>query len=159
MRRKFDFVGRDVFTNPGNSKKPTYSPRYADDGSLQLTPTGFVDTDLEISSYRNQTDFSYILSRLSAGDPSVSPDPNALYGDVTGLPDSPIGMVNFLDDLHRQFDSLPVETRAKFDNNFTRYLAALPIQDFAPVSRDSVSSDSVSVGPVDTTQPVADVKQ
>lgn len=154
MRRKSDFIGRDVFTCPGNSRKPTYSPKYADDGSLQLVPTGFVDTDQEISSFRNQTDFSYILSRLSAGDPSVAPDPNALYGDVTGLPNSPIGMVNFLDDLHRQFDSLPAETRAKFDNNFTRYIAALPLEDPVPVSPDSLSS-----GPVVTTDPVADLKE
>lgn len=154
MRRKSDFKDRQVFSCPGSPRKPTYSPKYADDGSLQLVPTGFVDTDLEISSRRNQTDMAYILSRLSAGDPTVAPDPNALYGDVTGLPDSPIGMVNFLDDLHRQFDSLPADTRAKFDNNFTRFLAAFPVQDSAV---QPVVDTSQSVA--DTTQPVPDVKE
>ena len=127
MRRKHDFLDRDIYTNPGNSKKPTYAPKYADDGSLQLVSTGFVDTDLEISAQRDKTDMSYILARLQAGDPSVMPDPDALYTDVTGLPNTPIGMVNFLDDLRRQFDALPAETRALFDNNFTRFVAGVPL--------------------------------
>lgn len=134
MRRKTDFVGRIVFTNPGNSRKPTYAPKYLEDGSLDLVETGFIDTDLEISSQRNQTDMAYILSRLQAGDPSVLPDADALYADVTGLPNTPIGMVNFLDDLRRQFDALPAETRALFDNNFNRFVAGVPVhaQDRAP---------------------------
>ena len=159
MRRKSDFVSREVFTNPGNCRKPTYSPKYADDGSLQLVSTGFVDTDAEISSRRNQTDMSYILSRLTAGDPSVAPDPNALYGDVTGLPDSPIGMVNFLDDLHRQFDSLPAETRALFDNNFNRFIAGIPlVQDSSVPDKDKSPVLEKDI-PSDTIQPVVDPKE
>lgn len=153
MRLKTDFLSREVFTNPGNPKKLTYAPKYADDGSLQLIQTGFVDTDLEISSQRSQTDMAYILSRLQAGDPAVLPDPNALYADVTGLPNTPIGMVNFLDDLRRQFDSLPAETRALFDNNFNRFVAGVPLEpphEDAP-SVDSVKDESVSV---DSVQPV-----
>lgn len=134
MRRKSDFQGREVFTNPGNAKKATYAPKYADDGSLQLIHTGFVDIDLDISSQRSQTDMAYILSRLQAGDPAVMPDPNALYADVTGLPNTPIGMVNFLDDLRRQFDSLPAETRALFDNNFNRFVAGVPVESTHEVS-------------------------
>lgn len=128
MRRKFDFEGRSLFTNPGNPRKPTYAPKYLEDGSLDLVETGFVDTDLEISSQRSQTDMAYILSRLQAGDPAVLPDPDALFADVTGLPNTPIGMVNFLDDLRRQFDSLPAETRALFDNNFNRFVAGVPVE-------------------------------
>lgn len=159
MRRKSDFASRKVFTNPGNCRKPTYSPKYADDGSLQLVCTGYVDTDQEISSLRNQTDMSYILSRLTAGDPSVAPDPNALYGDVTGLPDSPIGMVNFLDDLHRQFDSLPAETRALFDNNFNRFIAGIPLvqNPIVPEKDNSSVLDKDKLS--DSTQPVADSKE
>lgn len=129
MRLKHDYLNRDIFTNPGNPKKPTYSPKFADDGSLQLVSTGFVDTDLEISAQRDKTDMSYILARLQAGDSSVMPDPDALYADVTGLPTTPIGMVNFLDGLRRQFDALPSETRALFDNNFNRFVAGVPVTD------------------------------
>lgn len=128
MRLKHDLLNRDFFTNPGNPKKPTYAPKYADDGSLQLVSTGFVDTDLEISSQRDKTDMSYILARLQAGDSSVMPDPDALYADVTGLPNTPIGMVNFLDGLRRQFDALPADTRALFDNNFNRFVAGVPLE-------------------------------
>lgn len=134
MRLKHDYLNRDIYTNPGNPKKPTYAPKYAEDGSLELVSTGFVDTDLEISAQRDKTDMSYILARLQAGDPSVMPDPDALYADVTGLPNTPIGMVNFLDGLRRQFDALPAETRALFDNNFNRFVAGVPIADRDPVS-------------------------
>lgn len=126
MRRKSDFLNRKTETCCGCCRKPQYAPKYADDGTLELMLTGYVDTDKEISSYRNQTDMAYILSRLEAGDPSVMPDPNALYADVTGLPDTPIGMVNFLDDLRRKFDGLPAELRAQFGNDFNRFVAGVP---------------------------------
>ena len=127
MRRSFDYLTRDEqFTSPGNSRKPLYSPVYGDDGCLALECTGYKDTDLEISSYREQTDMAYIISRINAGDTSVLPDPNALYADVTDLPNTPIGMVNFLDGMRRKFDSLPAETREKFDNSFSRFIAGVP---------------------------------
>lgn len=127
MRRSFDYLTRDEqFTSPGNCRKPLYSPVYGDDGRLALECTGYKDTDLEISSYREQTDMAYIISRINAGDTSVLPDPNALYADVTDLPNTPIGMVNFLDGLRRQFDSLPAETRELFDNSFSRFVAGVP---------------------------------
>ena len=152
MRRKTDFEGRTLFSNPGNPRKPTYAPKYLEDGSLDLVETGFVDTDLEISSQRCVTDMAYILSRLQAGDPAVLPDPNALYADVTGLPNTPIGMVNFLDDLRRQFDSLPAETRALFDNNFNRFVAGVPVE--PPHEVDSQSPTPVVVPPVQPPTPV-----
>lgn len=127
MRRSFDYLTRDdQFTSSGNCHKPLYSPVYGDDGRLTLECTGYKDTDLEISSYREQTDMAYIISRINAGDTSVLPDPNALYADVTDLPNTPIGMVNFLDGMRRKFDSLPAETRELFDNSFSRFIAGVP---------------------------------
>lgn len=127
MRRSFDYLTRDEqFTSPGNCRKPLYSPVYGDDGNLVLECTGYKDTDLEISSYRELTDIAYIISRINAGDTTVLPDPNALYADVTDLPNTPIGMVNFLDAMRRKFDSLPAETRELFDNSFSRFIAGVP---------------------------------
>lgn len=133
MRRQSDYLTREEqFTCCGSCRKPIYSPIYADDGRLVLECTGFKDTDVEISSYRGQTDMAYIISRINAGDPSVLPDPNALYADVTDLPNTPIGMVNFLDGLRRQFDSLPAETREQFDNSFSRFVAGVPLKPDRP---------------------------
>ena len=127
MRRKSDFLSREEqFTCSGSCRKPLYSPVYGDDGRLALECTGYKDTDLEISSYREQTDMAYIISRINAGDTSILPDPNALYADVTDLPNTPIGMVNFLDGMRRKFDSLPAEIRETFDNSFSRFIAGVP---------------------------------
>lgn len=142
MRRKSDYDKRDCVTCSGNCRKPQYAPKYGDDGTLQLVLTGYIDTDKEISSYRDQTDIAYILSRLDAGDPGVMPDPNALYADVTGLPDTPIGMVNFLDDLHRKFDRLPAELRAQFGNDFNRFVAGVPL------TADSATPDAPTPDPI-----------
>lgn len=143
MRRKSDFLTRqEQFTCSGNCRKPLYSPVYGDDGRLILEQTGFKDTDLEISSYREQTDMAYIISRINAGDSSVLPDPNSLYADVTDLPNTPIGMVNFLDGLRRQFDSLPAETREKFDNSFSRFVAGVPVHEEDPASVDNPITSS-----------------
>lgn len=145
MRRKSDFLSRkEQFTCSGNCRKPLYSPVYGDDGQLVLECTGYKDTDVEISSYREQTDMAYIISRINAGDTSVLPDPDALYADVSDLPNTPIGMVNFLDGLRRQFDSLPAETREQFDNSFSRFVAGVPLpvheEDSVPVDNPIVPS-------------------
>lgn len=146
MRRSFDYLSREEqFTSPGNCRKPLYSPVYGDDGRLILECTGYKDTDLEISSFREQTDIAYIISRINAGDSSVLPDPNALYADVTDLPNTPIGMVNFLDGLRRQFDSLPAETRELFDNSFSRFVAGVPTH--APDVSGSVEDAPVTDSP------------
>ena len=148
MRRPFDYLTREEqFTCSGNCRKPLYSPVYGDDGRLVLEPIGFKDTDEEISSYREQTDMAYIISRINAGDSSVLPDPNALYADVSDLPNTPIGMVNFLDGLRRQFDSLPAETREKFDNSFSRFVAGVPIHaaDESPSVEDKPVIPSPSI--------------
>lgn len=128
MRRKSDYTTRDPqVTCSGNARKPLWSPVYGDDGQLFLECTGYIDTDQEIASYREQTDMAYIIGRINAGDTSVLPDPAALFADVTELPNTPIGMINFLDGLRRQFDALPAETREQFDNSFSRFLAGVPV--------------------------------
>lgn len=148
MRRSFDYLSRDEqFSSPGNCRKPLYSPVYGDDGCLALECTGYKDTDLEISSYREQTDMAYLISRINAGDTSILPDPNALYADVTNLPNTPIGMVNFLDGLRRQFDSLPAETRELFDNSFSRFVAGVPtnVTDESDSAKDKPVTPSPSI--------------
>lgn len=128
LRRKSDYLTREPpVTCCGNCRKPLYAPLYGDDGQLVLECIGCKDTDEEIASYREQTDMAYIISRITAGDTTVLPDPDALYADVTDLPNTPIGMVNFLDGLRRQFDSLPAEARAQYDNSFSRYVAGVPV--------------------------------
>lgn len=153
MRRSFDYLSREEqFTSAGNCRKPLYSPVYGDDGRLALECTGYKDTDLEISSYREQTDMAYIISRINAGDTSVLPDPNALYADVTDLPNTPIGMVNFLDGMRRKFDSLPAETREKFDNSFSRFIAGVPTHasdDVSSAEHKPISPSPASEKPVE----------
>lgn len=146
MRRSFDYLSREEqFTSPGSCRKPLYSPVYGDDGRLSLECTGYKDTDLEISSYREQTDMAFLISRINAGDTSLLPDPNALYADVTDLPNTPIGMVNFLDGMRRKFDSLPAETRELFDNSFSRFLAGVPSHD--PNESGTAKDESVISSP------------
>lgn len=128
LRRKSDYLTRDPQVScSGNARKPLWSPIYGDDGQLVLECTGYKDTDVEIASYAPQTDMAYIIARINAGDTSVLPDPDALFADVADLPNTPIGMINFLDGLRRQFDSLPAETREQFDNSFSRFVAGVPV--------------------------------
>lgn len=147
MRRKSDYLTRDPqFCCSGNARKPLWSPVYGDDGSLMLECTGYKDTDQEIASYREQTDMSYIVSRINAGDTSVLPDPYDIYADVSDLPNTPIGMVNFLDGLRRQFDSLPAATREQFDNSFSRFIAGVPVpQPDVPVAEPVAAPTSEEV--------------
>ena len=129
MRRKYDYDTRKSgATCSGNARKPVRQPHILDDGQIVLEITGYTDTDAQIAAYADQTDMSFCLSRLAAGDPNYMPDPQAVYADVSDMPDTPIGVLNFIEDMKQRFASLPAESRAQFDNDFNKFMAKIQFE-------------------------------
>lgn len=153
MRRKFDFGSRDyVPTCSGNARKPVRQPHILDDGQIVLEITGYTDTDATIAAFADQTDMAFCLSRLAAGDPNYMPDPKAVYADVSNMPDTPIGVLNFIEDMKQKFASLPADSRAMFDNDFNKFMAK--VQFSVP---DSMLEKPLEPAPVETPSVEKDV--
>ena len=127
MRNKFSRVPDPLeFKSPvGDLFHDVYTSFYKPDGTLGLKVSDRVDIKKEINSHREETDMSFILSRLMAGDDSVLNPRPPMYGDFTQLPSSYAEMLNMVIDGERYFDSLPLETRNKFDNDRGKWFASI----------------------------------
>ncbi len=155
MRHKQARVPDDfsVFKSPsGDLFHDVLSPSFRADGTIELKVTDRVDIKQEINSHRDETDMTFILSRLMAGDDSVLNPRPPMYGDFTQLPTSYAEMLNMVLDGERYFDSLPLDVRNNFDNDRGKWFATIGsdswLDNMGFVSRDTVSEPSVPSGHV-----------
>lgn len=133
MRHKEARVPDDfsVFkSSAGDLFHDVYVPSFRADGTIQLCVSDRIDIKKEINSHREETDMSFILSRLMAGDDSVLNPRPPMYGDFTQFPKSYAEMLNMVIDGERYFDSLPMETRKKFDNNHAKWFSSIGSSDW-----------------------------
>lgn len=128
MRNKHSRVPDD-FTSfkspPGDLFQDVLTPSFRADGTIELKVSDRIDIKKEINSHKDETDMSFILSRLMAGDDSVLNPRPPMYGDFTQFPTSYVEMLNMVLDGERYFDSLPLETRKKFDNDRGEWFASI----------------------------------
>lgn len=111
-------------TCPGNRFSVTYTPIVSKDGTIKLKPSGKVDIQAKIESFRDTTDMSFILARLGQGDTSVlRPDPG-YYGDFTQMPKTMAEALQLVIDGRSKFDQLPDSIRGKFDYDFNKWFSS-----------------------------------
>lgn len=113
------------WTNPGSREKVLYAPEVAKDGTYVLVETGREDLYADIQSHAESVDIHVILDRYARGDLGALSRVQGVYADVTGMPGSYAEMLNLVVSGEAQFNSLPLETRAKFDHSFAKWIAAM----------------------------------
>lgn len=119
-------------TDPGEKFKIEYSPKVLPDGTIELKESGKINIDEYINAQRDQTDMAYILKQLAIGNTSVLQQGSGMFGDFTD-PDLPKTYAEALQlqiDAAKSFYQLPVDVRAKFDNDFNRYFASAGTDDW-----------------------------
>lgn len=119
-------------TGSGDKFRIEYSPKVMPDGTIELLESGKIDIDAYINSQRDQTDMAYILKQLALGNNSVLQQGSAMFGDFTD-PDLPKTYAEALQlriDAEKSFYNLPVDVRAKFENDFNRYFAQAGTEDW-----------------------------
>lgn len=159
MRNKHSRVPDDFtsFKSPsGDLFHDILSPSFRPDGTFELKVTDRVDIKKEINSYRDETDMAFILSRLMVGDDSVLNPRPPMYGDFTEFPSSYSEMLNLVLDGERYFNSLPLETRNKFDNDRSKWFATIGsdswLDNMGFVSRENVSDPVVKHDVINDTE-------
>lgn len=76
-------------------------------------------------------DIHYILKRFANGEMDVLSKVQGAFGDFTNLPKNFAEVMNLTIDAQNHFDSLPVEVKQKFDNNFVQYMQSFGSDDWA----------------------------
>uniref|UniRef100_A0AAU8AVI8 Internal scaffolding protein n=1 Tax=Dulem virus 188 TaxID=3145665 RepID=A0AAU8AVI8_9VIRU len=120
-----------VNANPGTREKVLYSPKFADDGSMELIEAGRENLYEYIQSHKESVDINVILKRFARGDVGALQRRQAMFGDFMDAPTSYAEALNSMIVAEQYFNSLPLETRAKFDHNFHRFLVSMDSPDFA----------------------------
>lgn len=111
--------------NSGSREKVLYAPQIAKDGTYELVESGRDDLYAAIQSHAESVDIHVILDRYARGDLGALSRVQGVYADVTGVPGTYAEMLNLVVAGEAQFNSLPLETRAKFDHSYAKWIAAM----------------------------------
>lgn len=116
---------------PGSRVKVTYGGHYDSKGCVVLEEIGRINLYDEIQSHKDSVDIHVLMQRYRNGDTEALSRAQGLYFDATVFPKTYAEALNHMADLERVFMSLPVETREKFNNSFSQFLASSGDPDFA----------------------------
>lgn len=150
-----------IFQEPGSREKLIYSPRYDDNGVLDLVVTGKEDIYAFIQSHKESTDIHVLLDRFANGETDVLQRMQGFYGDVTSMPKTYAEVLNAVIVGEETFARLPVEVKQRFDNSFAVWLSSMDSPDFAarmgvPLDKDMTPSqvqDFTGTAPASSTTP------
>lgn len=151
MEFKTQYDARDrVFTDPGSPEHITYAGHYDEKGRVVLEESGRENIYDFIQSHAESCDIHVLMKRYQNGDVDALSQKQGFYGDFLDFPKTYAEALNHMNEMERQFMALPVETREKFGNSFTEFLAASAEPDF--LDRLGIKTESV-------TKPVPDIPQ
>lgn len=138
-------------SNVGSRIKDVLAPIFDEKGVMTLEKVGEENLYDYIQSHKDSVDIYTILKRYEAGDQAVLSRVQGMYGDFTQFPSTYAEALNAMTAAETYFNSLPVETRAKFGHSFQQFLASMDKPEFLDnmglVPKEPVSIDSVSPAP------------
>lgn len=126
---QYDARERTV-SNPGDPIHITYAGHYDEKGRVVLEESGRENIYDQIQSYAESCDIHVLMNRYLNGDVSALSKAQGQFLDVTNFPKTYADMLNFVNDMEKQFMSLPAQVRSEFGNSFSEYLAASGSPDF-----------------------------
>lgn len=111
------------FTEKGSGIKDVLKPIYDDNGELTLIKTGEDNLYESIQSHADSVDINVLLKRFANGDVTALNAKTPMFGDFTEMPKTYADMLNVVLQGENYFNSLPVETRAKYNHSFAEFMA------------------------------------
>lgn len=113
-----------VYSTHGEHEEPVLALKINEDGSEIFYVKGKTNVFEKIQAFADECNLELILQRCTdLGDFSSLNMRQGDYGDFTDVPKSYIEAHAKLQIMEEKFNELPLETRIKFDNSFSRYLA------------------------------------
>lgn len=112
-----------VITNPGSPEKTIYGSKLDKNGDIVLFVKGKENIYDLIQSNADSVDINIMLKKFVAGDTNALNNKEAMYMDITSMPESRFEAINMINNAKWSFEELPVEIKQKFDNNFEKWLS------------------------------------
>lgn len=114
-----------VYQELGSGDRTLYTARLDEDGNVLLTESGKEDLYASIQSHKDSCDIHVLLQRYADGDVDALTRVQGSFGDFTSMPSSYAELLNALIAGESYFNSLDVETRAKFDHSFEKFMISM----------------------------------
>lgn len=111
------------FSDPGSREANDYRVEINDKGHKTLKFIGTHDIYQEIQSYADECKIENIIARAAAGDPNILNQRKGVYADITDTPANLAEAQNIILKLSSEFEKLPTEIRAKFDNSKEKFIS------------------------------------
>lgn len=109
----------------GSGDHQLYTSELQDNGEITLIPSGVEDLYASIQSHKDSCDIHVLLARYQNGDVEALSQRQGVYGDFTEMPKTYMELLNTVISGRSYFDSLPVETREKFDHSFEKFMMSM----------------------------------
>lgn len=132
MRNDTYFIGSDLpcgldrglSSCVGETEQLTYVEGYDEDGQYTWFKNGVIDLVELHQADRESCDIGLLVKRFQTGDLSaLNQSAAAFYADVRDLPHDPIQAQNIKLAAETFFAHLPVDLKARYDNNFYKWFA------------------------------------
>ena len=105
----------------GNGSAPVYE-EVLDDGDPHLRVSGQDNLFEYVQASKDETNIYIIIERYRRGDITALAKNNGQYIDVTGMPTTLMDAYAVMNKARRNFENMPEDVRAKFDDDFNVYL-------------------------------------
>lgn len=110
------------FSNPGSREANDYRVEIDDKGHKTLKFIGTHDIYQDIQSYAEECKIENIIARAAAGDPNALNQRRGTYADITDTPKNLAEAQNIILKLSSEFERLPTDIRAKFNNSKEKFI-------------------------------------
>lgn len=114
----------------GSREKIKYGGHYDEYGRIVLEEVGRENVYDKIQSHAESVDIHVLMKRYQNGDVSALSSAQGFFADISEFPTNYAEALNHITAMQEQFDMLPAETKQKFGNSFSEFLASAGTADF-----------------------------
>lgn len=106
-------------------------------GNIVVEEEGKINFYAYINSFADSVDINVLLARFANGDKNALLQRAADYIDISRIPNNIADLLNLVNDGKRFFDSLPVDVKKAFDNNFNKFITMTDTQEWYEIMAKS----------------------
>ncbi len=117
-------VKTNVFTNAGRKEMPNYGWTINEKGEEVLVIKSYTNIAEMIQSQHDSVALPLLIKRFMEGDEKALQQnrSHAFYDDITQLPSNMHEAHRLMVEMRSEFDALPYEDRAFFNNDFNQFI-------------------------------------
>lgn len=119
-------VKTNVFTNAGRKEMPNYGWTINENGEEVLTIKSYTNIQEQINSVHDTVALPLLIKRFMEGDEKAlsGSKASAFYDDITAFPSNMHDAHRIMVEMREEFDAMPYEDRAFFNNDFNQFIAS-----------------------------------